>query len=404
MNLSPTAERVELLDVLRGIAIFGMFTVNMTADADWADEFTELAPGSIDFMSLVFVNLFTNGKFITIFSFLFGIGFFVQSQRQIEKNRNVISFWFRRMSGLLIIGLVANACTIPAWILVDYAIFGLGLLLFYRLSPRNILLAALACLLIGTISGSILPAYWPSPGAGIPAGQSVLDVIHAAANLIHSDGSFMEISALTILHLWEELTDWRYYLGDLGILGLMLLGLYVGRLGAVWNREVQVTLARKHVPWLLGVGFLGCAVWVAMSMFGLGDESSVHHAVVSDIFAWPVGMPVLGLGYAAAITLLMDSERWRSRLIVFAPIGRMALTNYLITGFLAAFIEFQWGLGLYGEVSPATGLLIVVGLLPLQMLFSRWWLNSFAFGPFEWLWRYWTYAQPPTMRRRSSKA
>lgn len=132
--LSPADKRVELLDILRGIAIFGMFTVNMTADIWWADLYSELQPGSADFLSLVFVNLFTNGKFITIFSFLFGISFYVQAERRIAGNASVASFWLRRLSGLLMIGVVANALTLPAWILVDYALFGLGLLLFLNRS------------------------------------------------------------------------------------------------------------------------------------------------------------------------------------------------------------------------------------------------------------------------------
>ena len=75
MSLSPTTEHAEILDVLRGFAIFGMFTVNMTADALWNDTFGDLPRWSADFLAMFFVNLFTNGKFVTIFSFLFGVGF-----------------------------------------------------------------------------------------------------------------------------------------------------------------------------------------------------------------------------------------------------------------------------------------------------------------------------------------
>jgi uncharacterized protein len=74
-------ERVELLDVLRGLAIFGMFTVNMTVDSVWSDNLREMELALLDFVALVFVDLFTKGKFITIFSFLYGIGFFVQMER-----------------------------------------------------------------------------------------------------------------------------------------------------------------------------------------------------------------------------------------------------------------------------------------------------------------------------------
>lgn len=79
----------------------------------------------------------------------------------------------------------------------------------------------------------------------------------------------------------------------------------------------------------------------------------------------------------------------------------MVLTNYLFTYFVGAFVGFEWGLGLYGELFPAAGLLVVVTLLPVQAYLSRWWLTNFAFGPVEWLWRYWTYGQQPPMRRYS---
>jgi uncharacterized protein len=397
VQLSPTDKRVELLDVLRGIAIFGMFTVNITADVFWADLYSELRPGSADFVSLVFVNLFTNGKFITIFSFLFGIGFYIQSERRIGVGASVTSFWLRRLSGLLMIGLVATACTLPARILVDYAFFGLGLLLLFKASPRSILVAAVSCFVIAKSYGSVVPTYWPSLEPVVPA---VLDAIHETRELIQRDGGFLEIAALELLHVWEELTRWQYYLADLDILGLMLLGLYVGRRGAIQDRDLQVAIARSALPWLLGIGFFGCIGWVAMENFGLSDESSIHHSFVNSLMAWPIGMPTLGLGYVAAITLIVCNEKWGRRLSAFAPIGRTALTNYLFTGFVLAFISFQWGLGLYGTVLPAAGLLIVLGLLPAQMLASRWWLSKFNFGPFEWLWRSWTYGQLPTMRRQ----
>ena len=399
MNLSPTTERAEVLDVLRGIAIFGMFTVNMTADIWWSDEFQNLEPGSADSLALLFVNLLASGKFITIFSFLFGIGFYIQSERRTTANLSVVSFWFRRLSGLLIIGVIATAGTLPARILMDYAIFGLALLLFYRLPPRLILAAAISTFVIVESVDLLIPTYWPTSDVSMPAVATRSDSIHDMIDAVLPVGSFAAISVLQLQHAWVDFTSWQYYAGDLDILGLMLLGLYVGRIGAIWDRHTQISLAKKHVHWLLGVGFVCSAAGIAMSQFELGDNSSIHHSVVSSLLAWPLGMPVLGLGYAAAIALMMDRNKWRRHLTAFAPIGRMALTNYLFTGLVAAFISFQWGLGLYGQVFPLMGLVIVFVLLPVQMIFSRWWLSKFVFGPFEWLWRYWTYGHPPPMRR-----
>jgi len=398
--VKPTSlqERVELLDILRGVAIFGMFTVNMTADVWWNDQFAEAALAPADSISLVLVDLFTNGKFITIFSFLFGIGFYVQSERASGRGENVPAFWVRRLAGLLMIGLVAEACTLPSWILIDYSVFGLGLLLFYRLSPRWIMAAALVCFAVPKLYGSILPLLLPPPEASVPATPTVVDALHDSIDGVFAAGSFVAIGSTNLVHVWLEFTEWRYYLGDLDLLGLMLIGLFIGRIGAVWNRDIQCAVARKALPWLLSIGFAGCAIWVAMKQLGVGDASPTYQQLTADFLAWPIGMPVLGLGYAAAIALLVDRPKWHRLLIRFAPVGRMALTNYLFTGFVLAALSFQWGCGLYGRIYPAVGLLIAFAALPLQMLASRWWLDRFAFGPAEWLWRAWTYGRLPRIR------
>ena len=394
MNIAPVTDRIDLLDVLRGFAIFGMFTVNMTADASWADAFSDAVPWQADFVSLLFVDLFTNGKFITLFSLLFGLGFYIQSQRRMHKGLAVAPFWVRRLAGLFLIGAAATALTLPTRILIDYSLFGLALLAFYRLSPGKILAAAISCFIVERVYGPVLHIYWPDLFSSTP---TMNDEIHAAASMVESQGSFLEISQLEILHLWNEITSVGYFVGDLGLLGLMLIGLYVGRKGALTDPDTRRRMARAVMPWLLGVGFASCVLWVAMTDFGLGDSESVHHEVLVHIAAWPFGMAVLGLGYAAAVTLLLESPRWSAILGVFAPIGRMALTNYLFTAFVSAVVGFQWGFGLYGKVSPTAGLAIVVALLPVQMLASRWWLSRFRYGPAEWLWRAWTYGAPPRM-------
>lgn len=397
MEPTSSQERIELLDTLRGVAIFGMFTVNMTADIWWSEQFAESTLSLADSISLVLVDLFSSGKFITIFSFLFGISFFVQCERVMERGGNVPAFWLRRLAGLLLIGLVAEACTLPSWILIDYALFGLGLLLFYRLSPRWIMVAAIVCIAVPKFYGSILPLFMPQADNSVPAAVTVVDAVRSSIDDVFRFGSFVEIGSINLVHVWESFTNWQYYLGDLDLLGLMLIGLFTGRIGAVWNRDIQVEVARKMLPWLLTIGFTGCATWVAMKQFGVGDDSSTYQQLIMGFLAWPIGMPVLGLGYAAAITLLVDRPKWRKRLVLFAPIGRMALTNYLFTGLVAAVLSYQWGFGLYGEIFPAAGLLIVMAALPLQMLASRWWLSRYAFGPFEWLWRSWTYGRWPRM-------
>ena len=81
MEPTATRERIVLLDVLRGFAVFGMFTVNMTTDLPWSPIFREQPLDIADNTVMILIDLLTNGKFVTIFSFLFGVGFFLQLER-----------------------------------------------------------------------------------------------------------------------------------------------------------------------------------------------------------------------------------------------------------------------------------------------------------------------------------
>jgi len=69
-----------------------------------------------------------------------------------------------------------------------------------------------------------------------------------------------------------------------------------------------MSFARRLTPWLITIGFMACVVWIAMGTFGFGKETTEHHDFIAGAFAWPIGMPVLGLGYAAGIVLLFSKE------------------------------------------------------------------------------------------------
>ncbi|TDI49366.1 MAG: DUF418 domain-containing protein, partial [Acidobacteria bacterium] len=232
-----------------------------------------------------------------------------------------------------------------------------------------------------------------------PEGAQPTSPTEMSEDAVLREGDFLQISSYGLLHLWEAFTDWRYYASELRLLGIMLLGLYVARLGAVWDSDVRRVLARKALPWLIAIGFSGCLVWVVMADFGVGDKTSAVYLILPKIAAWPIGMPMLGLGYAVAIALLIEREKWRKWLMPMAAVGRMALTNYLFTALIAAFIGFSWGLGLYGKISVSQSLLLVLIIFPIQVLASRWWMARYVFGPAEWLWRSFTYGKLQPMYR-----
>jgi len=83
---------------------------------------------------------------------------------------------------------------------------------------------------------------------------------------------------------------------------------------------------------------------------------------------------------------------------VLAPVGRMALTNYLLETVVSLCLYDGWGLGLIGRMPPSHCVALTLAVFALQVLFSHWWLSRFRFGPAEWLWRSLTYGQAQSMR------
>ncbi len=108
-------------------------------------------------------------------------------------------------------------------------------------------------------------------------------------------------------------------------------------------------MARTALPWLLSIGVAGTVINVWLRHFVDADSDLL--TLMGDLAFWPFGAPVLGLGYVAIITMVMEKEAWQRVMLPFAHIGRMVLTNYLFHGFVIAAFTCQWGLGLYGEMA-----------------------------------------------------
>ncbi len=403
--MEPTAarERIVLLDVLRGFAVFGMFTVNMTADLPWGSVFREQPLDIADGTVMIFVDLLTNGKFITIFSFLFGVGFFLQLERARGRGVPFLAIYLRRLAALFLIAALAIVAGLGAHILIDYSIFGFLLLLLWRRSTGFLLAAVVACFVIGVVSDNIevvsdLIATDQSDRVElVDDGSSPEALAEIERDRIYREGSFKEIANYRASNLFEYVLSWKQCLSDAPLLGLMLLGCYVCRRGALQDSAVRMKTVRTVLPWLLSIGMAGMVIFVWLRPWPNADSDLL--TLIGNLAFWPVGAPVLGLGYAAIITLLLEKESCRRALLPFASVGRLALTNYLFHGFVIAAFTYQWGLGLYGEMGPFWGLMTVFAIFPLMVIASSWWIARFQFGPIEWLWRTLTYGQIQSIRR-----
>lgn len=293
--MEPTAasERIILLDVLRGVAIFGMFTVNMTADLPWGSAFREQPLDLADGIVMIFIDLFTNGKFITMFSFLFGVGVFLQLERARNRGIPFLAIYLRRLAALLLIAMVATVLGFGVSILIDYALFGLLLLLFYKQSARFLVVTAMICFVISVVSTNS-----EAVTSLIHTGQSeqvafVDDDSNADASAederdrIYADGSFREIASFRAARTVAYLRTWLKPPWELSILGLMLLGGYVCRRGAIQNPAVRLKMARRVLPWLLGIGATSMVIFVWLSPWPTADTELL--TLIGNLAFWPFG-------------------------------------------------------------------------------------------------------------------
>lgn len=170
---------------------------------------------------------------------------------------------------------------------------------------------------------------------------------------------------------------------------------------ALVDEVAHLPLFRRLLWWGLVLGVVGNALFVF-------DSYAVEHDILdpaSTLFAATllpvnIGIPAMSLFYLSAIVLLFQRPRWQSRLLWLAPVGRMALTNYLVQTLFHLFIFYGYGigLGLMGRGGTSVCIPLSLAIFALQILYSRWWLARFRFGPAEWLWRTLTYGARQPMR------
>jgi uncharacterized protein len=338
------------------------------------------------------VDLLVSDKANTLFAVLFGIGFWVQLERFRAPGAAFERIYVRRLAVLLAIGLV-NVTLIWPWdILNIYAVAGFALLALRNLSTRSMLAAGLV------ISLTARPIHqFLSEPLGLDWGSRIVfsDEAITRRQAVFAHGTYPEwLAEVARLNWYDYVTSGLVLAWVLYALGRFLVGAYIARCG--WLTRTGELLPHVRRLWLAtlpaGLALEGSRVAGEYGALPLPDELAVVlHAI---------GVPVLGLGYATGLILLFHSPRWRVIALAFAPVGRMALTNYLLQGVFIGLVlyGFHGGLGLAGTIQPGTVLLACMAFFAAQMAFSRWWLAHHAFGPMEWLWRALTYGERPPMR------
>jgi uncharacterized protein len=407
--LSPVQpeERIVVLDVLRGFALLGILVVNLPGAAAsgyaWAAGLDPF-PAWWDKTAEWIVNTFFAGKFNSIFSFLFGLGFTIQLTRAADRNANVTSVYLRRMGILFAIGVAHSLLVWDGDVLHMYALLGLVLLAIRGVSDKTVgVLILLALLLPGMRSAyaAVTQEPWPIARESMPAR-------YAEETRIYQSGTY----AQQVQHRYRQTAEIYGFITQLrgavmfysSLLLTMLFGFYVGRRRIIQDLSHHAVWIRKMMVWCLVAGLAaaagGATIFLLLEPTG---RSSMLGFLGGQLHA--IQRPLLCLFYVAGIALLfMKSERCRKLFAPLATVGRMPLTNYLAQSVMFTTLFYSWGFGLYGRFGPAACLALTAVIFTIQVLYSRWWLERFRFGPLEWIWRGATYGRFPTVRLERAEA
>lgn len=487
-NFMPIAgvERIDALDILRGLALVGILMMNIEwfnrAIASLGTQDTSLT--GLDHGVAWLIRCFVEGKFYTLFSLLFGMGFAIMIDRAEKAGRPFGAWFLRRMIVLIIFGILHMVFLWGGDILHSYGLAGLMLLAWVTLlkkprfqiynNPQSFFKLALTWLaiplVVSVVSGigfglthdnETLLAQWheevkvtervaainlaneklsqktavinqelitdeslkntiPEPTTDMPNNlmgiatddldeedleasiaqytDAIIDMkaqaIVEQAQVMHDDEA-AEIDAFTQDSYWQATAfraDFAWYMMLFSIpfaffilMPLFILGYWLVKSKIIQNYQ-QHTRAFYITAWL-GIG-LGLAVETSgllVSQHPVVNQVVLLQALGEGLFYF--GQLVMSVGYFGLVMYLLADNTWQKRLGLFAPMGRMALTNYISHSVILTSIFYGYAGGYFGEISRAPQMLIVLGIIILQVRFSRWWLQHYAFGPLEWLWR-----------------
>lgn len=385
------ADRIDSLDVLRGVAVLGILVMNIIGFSQIGNAYMvpDLVEGGVDGANgtIYFLQrLFADQKFMSLFSMMFGAGVLLSTRRAEEAGR-AAAYHYARTGSLLVLGMIHAYFIWYGDILVLYALCGAVVFFFRKLQPNMLIVWAA---IFFALSGLMTFAVGGSMAFAESMGKSVPDLIGVTP---------ADITAEIAAYRGSYLDEVRWRAGEMPImqvmmvvvfgprvLGLMLMGMALLKLGLFDAR----TPVRRFMP-LLGIGL---AVGVPISL--LDAWQSLKHAddvgwMFSAAIQWNYwGSAFLALAY---IPLIMFACKTGGALLApLAAVGRMALTNYLAQSLIATAFFYAGSRFQTWERKELAWFVLAVWMV--QLVWSPLWLAVFRFGPAEWLWRSINYAKP----------
>ena len=397
-DISPvkTSERYVILDALRGFALLGICMANFPEFSLYtflSPEAAAAMPTAVaDTITRYLLYILVDGKFYTLFSLLFGIGFSIIIRNAERKGANGFRIFYRRMGMLLLFGFLHLMFIWSGDILMLYALLGMLLPLFRRASDKKLLGWALFFLILPiavdgvcemTHTNLALPFIHLQDTYCAKYGINEANFAYWLHDAEDYGTVFQFLVQGACVRMQEFIIGNRYF----KVLGLFLIGFYIGRNRIYADLEGRRDLLVKVFRWGLTLG-LPCSLLYAWNSMSGHPFGNTLHSVCYFISVYP-----LGFAYAAGLCLLY--LKWKEGSIwkwLAAP-GRMALTNYIGQSVIGMFLFYGIGLGWGSTIGLWHTEVIVLAVFLFQVLFSRLWLSGFKFGPLEWIWRMLTYGK-----------
>jgi len=380
--------RLHALDILRGLALFGMILVHF-------HQRMRIEVGGLEDLIGWAVWVLVEQKAWGVFAFLFGVGFAILLRRLEARGQPVLSIYLRRLAALAGFGLIAQV-GFGFSILLEYACWGVALLLLRRWPTRLLLLIAVLAAAARPVHDELAALHtWHSGVALAPPGAAAL--ARAVAEAAQQSHYSVLLHARWALFLGTLPHTVRDFLPDVN-LALFIIGLLAVRHGVLDD-------PRRHTRLIAGWMVGGLTAW-AIGWLVLYNVPELSIPGVRNPIAYGFGLVQdqwLCLTYVGAVVLLLTyRSEWTSRLAPVGLAGRMALTNYLIQAAVLDALASGYGFGL--RIRPLFYLPAALALFGLETAVSSAWLARYRYGPLEWLWRSITYARLQPLSRSSACA
>lgn len=394
-------KRIISIDVLRGIAVLGILIMNIQSfSMIGAAYINPTAYGDLTGLNKwvwIISHIFASEKFMSIFSILFGAGIILFTDRAIEKGRKASAFHYRRMFWLLVFGMLHAYLIWYGDILVNYALCGMLVYLFRKMSPKTLMIYAslfFVVPIIFSVASGLTIQYWPAESYNQNMQSWLPDAEKISHDLAAMQGSWIQqmdvrvpstIFMQTFLFFWSTL--WR-------VTSMILLGMALYKWGVLSARRSDLFYLRMTLIGLaVGYGIIGAGIFENFAK----DWSMDYSMFLGSLYNY-VGSVLVALGYIGFVMLICKAAQFIRLKKLFASVGKMAFTNYILMSLLGMFIFYGNGLGLFGHVERSVQILIVIAIWIFILIISPLWLKKFWYGPLEWLWRVLSYWRKQPMK------